>query len=207
MNTAQHHVNSRAAQAGFTFIELMLTIVVVAVLASLAGPSMYEFVLNSRLTGTANEVLRTFQNARSEAVKRQRSVVVCMTANPKEAQPECATSNISGWITFQDDNNDWERAETEPLIETNTFESSKVFMLADESLRVSFASSGFAKPAEGVWTPTSAIVICDHRGNQTEGGQSTARGLAIAATGRARFTRVTSEINSLLTTIGDTCPP
>jgi len=207
---------------GFTLIELLITIVMVAVLAAVAVPSMRTYVLNSRLTATAQELLRSLQTARGEATKRQHNIVVCASSNPQATLPTCTTGNdATGWIVFQDyststatTNNDWEHASGEELIESHSFDTSKMYMLLDGSKRVSFAGTGFANTSTGTITPTTSIVMCDSRGNtdgngSTSGSTSVARGLIITNTGRARITNVLSDIHTLLDSahINSNCPP
>ncbi len=59
------------------------------------------------------------QLARTEAIKRQRTVVVCASANPTAASPTCSYGAFRGWVVFQDTNNNWQAdgIATEPVIE------------------------------------------------------------------------------------------
>lgn len=66
---------------GFTLIELMVTVAVVAVLVSLAMPSFTTVINNNRLTSQANELVSALQTARSEAVRRNASVTLCGSAD------------------------------------------------------------------------------------------------------------------------------
>lgn len=55
---------------GFTFVELMITLAVVAVLLTLAAPSLYDFILVQRLKSVNAQLVTDMQFARSEAVSR-----------------------------------------------------------------------------------------------------------------------------------------
>ena len=208
MQTKLRNKKLQACQ-GFTIAELMVTLVVAATLAGLAAPNMRVFMQNSQLTSAVNEMLRTVQSARTEATKRQKNVVVCISSNIDAATPACDGSMMNGWIVFQDDDGDWERAESEQLISSFTFDATSMNLLADESRRISFAATGFLSPAganAATQTPSTSMVICDRRGNVTEAGQSVARGLQISPTGRARVTRDVSTIVTLLALTGGACP-
>lgn len=212
MEKTNHMMHSRHSAVGFTLIELMFTLVIVVIVAAIAVPNMRTFTLNNRLTSTAAEFLRSIQSARTEAVKRQVNVVLCTSTDPTSSSAACNTSSLTGWIVFQDTNNNWEHDAGEPIIESHTYESTKMYLLADADKRISFAATGFANPA-GAKTPSTSMVMCDSRGNVDLGGQSAARGVVISATGRARLTRVVGssadsfDITDLLAKIGSSCPP
>jgi type IV fimbrial biogenesis protein FimT len=55
---------------GFTLVELMVAIAVVAVLVTLAAPSFYDFILVQRLKGINAQLVTDMQFARSEAISR-----------------------------------------------------------------------------------------------------------------------------------------
>jgi type IV fimbrial biogenesis protein FimT len=210
-----HQTRQPRSQDGFTLIELMVTLVVAVVVAGVAVPNMRTFLLNNRLTGTANEMLRTIQTGRTEAIKRQKNVVVCMSANPSAATPTCGTSSLTGWIVFQDDNANWDHDSGEEIIETHSFESNNLFVLSNNSKKFSYAATGFENPAgttASTQTPSTAIVICDKRGTVVVAGQSVARGIAVSNTGRPTASKSKAVIDNLLDTsdgdgIGTTCPP
>lgn len=96
--------NDSYRNSGFTLIELMVTISVLAILLSIAVPSFQSFVLNSRLTATTNDLASALAVARSEAVKRATRVTVCKSANSGAASPTCSTGANwqDGWIVFVD---------------------------------------------------------------------------------------------------------
>jgi type IV fimbrial biogenesis protein FimT len=62
--------------AGFTLIELVATIAIAAILATLVIPSFTGFFSKRRVEGVATELATDLQYARSEAVARNRNVLV-----------------------------------------------------------------------------------------------------------------------------------
>jgi type IV fimbrial biogenesis protein FimT len=94
-------------QRGFTLIELMVTLAVMAIVLGLAVPGFQSVVNGNRLAGAANELMASLQTARMEAIRRNRRVTVCASANANAGEnATCATSGVNGWIIFVDTNTD-----------------------------------------------------------------------------------------------------
>jgi len=189
------------ATRGFTLIELMLALGLAAVIIGIAAPNMRTFILNNRIGSAANELLRSVQTARSEASKRQKNVVICMTSSL--TSPACATSGYVGWIVFEDSGTiNWDYDTGEPLLESHTFQST-VKILADNGKRVSYAGTGFRTPNGGSTAQTNAtgFVVCDSRGIKDVSGGTTglslARGIYVSPTGRSRITREVTNTTSM----------
>lgn len=64
---------------GFTLIELMVGLIIAAVLLAIGVPSFTNLIVSNRLTTQTNEIIATINFARSEAVKRNRTVNFCRT--------------------------------------------------------------------------------------------------------------------------------
>ncbi len=66
----------RRRQLGFTMVELMTVVVIAGVLLAIAAPSFRDMLERRRLEGQANELVTDLQYAKSEAVARNRNVLM-----------------------------------------------------------------------------------------------------------------------------------
>lgn len=82
--------------AGFTLVELLVAMVVLAVLLTIGIPSFTNLVSNNRATTAANDLLAALQYARSEAVRQNASIDICSSAD----QTTCSNTNTwhTGWV-------------------------------------------------------------------------------------------------------------
>jgi type IV fimbrial biogenesis protein FimT len=95
-------------QWGFTLIELMVTISIVAILLMVGIPSMQGLLERNAVSGHVNSFVGSVNLARSEAMKRGIPVVMCRSTNPDTtAAPTCLPDGAKwegGWIVFADRN-------------------------------------------------------------------------------------------------------
>ena len=66
----------KSREAGFTLIELVVVMVIIAIIAAAAMPSYRDFFDRYRLRGAVDEAMTVIGNARVEAVKADRNVKV-----------------------------------------------------------------------------------------------------------------------------------
>jgi type IV fimbrial biogenesis protein FimT len=105
---------------GFTIIELMVTLGVVAILIAVAVPSFSSMVKGNRLSTQVNMVMADIHLARSESVKRGVRVIMCRSASPNITTPTCggtAQDWSTGYLVFTgEDGNNTYQAGTDTLI-------------------------------------------------------------------------------------------
>ena len=71
---------STTRQHGFTAIELMVVVFIVAIITAAAAPSMSAMIRTQRLRTATFDLFSALNLARSEAIKRNRDVTVAPTA-------------------------------------------------------------------------------------------------------------------------------
>lgn len=79
---------------GFTLIELMVTVALVAIFATLAVPGFQQLMVDNQRASDSNEILSVLNYTRSEAIKRRENVTATIT------------SSGTGWaveVTLSDD--------------------------------------------------------------------------------------------------------
>lgn len=103
---------------GFTLVELMITVAVLAVLAAIAFPSFEGVMRSNRLATATNEMIASLTLARSEAIRSARPASVCGSTDGTA----CADDWNGGWLVWDDTNGDGTIDNDETLVrfvETN----------------------------------------------------------------------------------------
>jgi type IV fimbrial biogenesis protein FimT len=137
---------------GFTLVELLVTMAIAGVLLAIGVPSMMQFLADRAAAANADEFAQALRFARTEAMKRGRSVYVCPTRNPEAAQPTCSDSAedwMSGWLVASADSDKILRVQ-------NALRSME--SIATQQAKVTFAATGIATAGTGdfVFTPSGS---------------------------------------------------
>ncbi|CBA15790.1 GspH/FimT family pseudopilin [Xanthomonas albilineans] len=139
-----------ARQRGFTVVELMVTIAILAILMALAVPSFTALIRSNRLTSTANELVAALQLTRSEAVRLNGGVSLCRSDNGKAC---AAGGNWTGFLVVARDGT---------VLRTSTLRADLIVQSADlDKLgdKLTFGADGVARNNAG--DPlTMGIAVC-----------------------------------------------
>jgi type IV fimbrial biogenesis protein FimT len=129
--------------SGFTMIEVLIAMTVVAILLTIGIPS-FRYVTNSnRIAAEINGLLGDMQYARSEAIKEGQPVTVCVSANGTS----CANTNTwqNGWIVFSDVNGNAAVDAGDVVLRVQkTFASTDTFVATNTVGAVTFNREGYA---------------------------------------------------------------
>jgi type IV fimbrial biogenesis protein FimT len=157
---------------GFSLVELMVTITVMAILLAIAVPSFREVIHRNRVSSASNALLASLAYARTEAITRGQMVSMC----PSSDGSACTSSGTAfdpGWIvyTYPAGAASANQAYAAPsiLLRANGAQAG-VSIQSSASAVITFGQQGQLKPS----TPLT-FITCYRSGDGTDAGNSTAK--------------------------------
>jgi type IV fimbrial biogenesis protein FimT len=214
-------------QHGFTLWELLITLLVAGILIGIGVPNVMEFQRNSAMTTAANQLLTGLIVARTEAVKRQVPVGLCLSADPTAANPTCSPNPVAnaqnlGFVVWVDENNNPVNGVptlTDPTDGNGVIDPNELILMREVppggTIRLSancgyfsYGTNGFTRQAAGLCFPNPRNVLyCDDRGRRLAAGSlSSARIVQIDRPGRGVVLQEKANIDPLIASTGGTCP-
>lgn len=177
---------------GFTLIELMIVVAIVAILSALAVPNFRIMLLNNRLASATNNLIADLALARAESARQGKRVTLCISSNGTS----CTTGSAweGGRITFVDESTSGT---------TGAVDSGETILRvteADTGSTTTIVAAGFTNSAgagttnylqyrpNGTLNSTTlgTFKICDDRSGNY------GRTVSVATTGRASLTSSTA---------------
>ncbi|MDO8437169.1 MAG: GspH/FimT family pseudopilin [Nitrosomonadaceae bacterium] len=173
---------------GFALTELMVTLSVSAILLAVSVPAFNQAMVSNRLTAYANDMFATLALARSEAIKRNRRVVLCKSSDDGQT---CAAMGgwEQGWIVFVDLDNDANRVASELIVYKIPALPNGYALNGNTSISsyVSYDPQGMTKLASGAFQ-AGTFTLCPPAPAASGHG----RKIVISASGRSRVSKITS---------------
>jgi prepilin-type N-terminal cleavage/methylation domain-containing protein len=111
---------------GFTLVELMVTIAVLAIIATLAAPNLSRTLKNTKVKTSSGDIFNFLQQARTEAVRLGKTVTICGSSDGSN----CLNANRTNWSTGLIAKSS---ASSTP-IQKLTFENSQLTITAPETI-------------------------------------------------------------------------
>jgi type IV fimbrial biogenesis protein FimT len=104
---------------GFTLLEALVVLALLAVLLSLAAPSLQGLRHKHQMQSQAEQLQSSLMLARTEALRRQQRVTLCVRESAAGGGPDCATAGTwaQGWVVFVDGNDNGRREAAEAVLQ------------------------------------------------------------------------------------------
>lgn len=150
MDRATTRNQFQSVRKGFTLLELMIVIVIVAVLSVLAYPSFSRLILKHRAQDAASEVFTSLFKARSAALRRVDRVTM---------RPLSGTAWSGGWKIMDSSNNILDE-HSQPLANVSASFSGGSPIVYTSTGRISSAAPTFTMTAtNGNYTCTYTVEV------------------------------------------------
>ncbi len=172
-----------SAAAGFTLIELMITISIGVILFTVGIPGFSALISNQVLSAEARNFSVTLALARSQARARKTQISICKSTNGTSCTTLDTDQWEDGWILFVDTSTDGLRQTTEMILRRfdGLGQSFTLRPSAEYADYVAFRADGRAFGSGDLTPPTEGSYrFCDGR------GAGHARVVDISPIGRSR---------------------
>jgi len=149
---------------GFTALELIVTMTVIAILLSTGVPAFKDYTWTQRMNAAMDTLLSDLKLARGKAIGLNTQTVMCPSANADDCSGQASWQD--GWIIFADLNNDRHKQAGEPMI--RQAEATDYLDISSPISRsyVRFYPNGSAPGSN------ATILFCDSRGAAHAGAVS-----------------------------------
>ena len=174
---------TRAALAGFTLLELLVSLAILGVMAAFAAPQFAGPLAESRVRATTLEFVAGLGSARTEAARRGVPVTLCPRSTASNTCNTSATSWNDGWILYAD------------------LDASGSFDASDSLLSVRTALPTGSRIGEGQADRFSVLPSGEH-----VFASGTARTILFESNGNRRYV-VISRVGRAVVVTADACGP
>lgn len=172
----------RTAAAGFTLIELIIAVALVAILIGVAAPSVRDFMSGVQLTGIANDLYTDLNLARSEAVKRDVRMTMCPSKNGLDCDDGGAWTD--GWVVVVDANGDGKADSATDVLKRGYALTGQATLTLSGGTKASFGPTGVVVGAPPIFS------LCDPSASEVARKKGNGRTISVSTTGRPSIAKV-----------------
>lgn len=167
--------------AGYSLVELVVVLAIAATLSAIALPSFARLLAETRVAEASSDLFGAVLLVRSEALKRHRRVVMCPSADAADCAQDIGWQ--SGWIVFEDPNENGKRDGDESLLQVGQPRPVQVTITGTDKLGnyVSYVASGRTEQLNGAYL-MGTLTICS---------EGVAKKIVINHAGRPRLASAT----------------
>ncbi|WP_457674904.1 GspH/FimT family pseudopilin [Thiolapillus sp.] len=166
---------------GFTLVELLVAVAVMAILTSLAIPAFSHMKARNAMAGSVNLFLAQLYLARSTAIARETHITLCPSADGSSCDDDHQNWQ-SGYLIFENPNKNRQLDPGEAIIshEARTADGIRIQSSSRHRNRITFRPQGRA------WFSNTSIRFCDDRFPELN------RKIVVSNNGRIRLVRTSS---------------
>lgn len=172
---------ARQFMTGFTAIELIVVVSIVAVLATLAAPSFAPLIDSWRVRQATEQLQSTLYYARSEAIKRGGRVAIQKLPNNANGCTTASSTGIKdwdcGWFVCADTNGNGTCNATDPVLQRYDAPANVQITRTGGGASIKLNRWGLV---DGAWVGFSLVPLDKPTTNQA------ARGVCMSSGGRVR---------------------
>lgn len=181
--------------SGFSLIELIAAMVVLAILAAIGYPAMQRFIAEERARSHVNDFVADFNISRSEAITRKETIIIC-PFNLVAGVPTCGADWMGGWLIFADSNGNnaldsppdtvlVQHVGVQGLVTLRQRDAATPpNVIAPTPFRIDTTGATSVVAAAPPFPPPGSLSFCDSR------GPADGRRVSISAAGQARTDKI-----------------
>ncbi|HEY6644457.1 GspH/FimT family pseudopilin [Povalibacter sp.] len=166
---------SRRRSTGVTLLEMLTTVAIVAIVGGIAAPSFAGILRDSARTTAVNSFVHALYLARSEAIKRGKTVSLCKSSDGQTCSNRAQTWS-SGWMVFVNSDSD-------DLPQRDAGEDILVAYPGWPNGEITSNRQAYSFRAYRQGVVNGTLLFCDDRGS------AQARAIIISQTGRPRVSQ------------------
>jgi type IV fimbrial biogenesis protein FimT len=168
MNTNRYKISQR----GFTLLELLVALGILALLAGMAINGFSSTLASIRMSSQVNHLVHTLHLARHKARAIGTDIAICKSVDRRQCAPNAQWHD--GWLMFANEDGD-----KPPHLDAG--ETVLATGSGQQRLRIASTRRAFIMRPPGKRSTNGSLIYCDDRGNDS------ARAVIISHTGKPRI--------------------